>query len=254
MFNDQLAPYKSNSYAASQKIYHRDAETQRKVKILKTLRLCASVVHSFLVEGNAVKLGTNNEQLEEEALAALIQASQLAQAVGLQVAIEHMRRRRAETSGLCLWQFNEPWPAISWAIVDYFGRPKLAYERLSTWYNPVLVSLNFPPSHRWQPGETFTAELWAINDGLQPYSACRLRVMLDGQAIHIQTIDLPPDSARRLGILSHKLQTPPQTLTLTLHQGDNLLCRNLYPLDWTDLSLPHPSRRFRRWVADWVLR
>ncbi|MFQ5576251.1 MAG: glycoside hydrolase family 2 protein, partial [Anaerolineae bacterium] len=78
-------------------------------------------------------------------LPALIAASQQAQAAGLQIAIEHMRRRKPKTGGAILWQFNEPWPGISWAIVDYFRRPKLAYRLLKQWYSPVLVCLNFEP-------------------------------------------------------------------------------------------------------------
>ncbi|MCB0190812.1 MAG: hypothetical protein KDJ65_02610, partial [Anaerolineae bacterium] len=36
--------------------------------------------------------------------------SQFTQATALQIAIEHIRRRKSHTGGLCIWQFNEPWP------------------------------------------------------------------------------------------------------------------------------------------------
>lgn len=200
------------------------------------------------------QLARLDEQLGPEALAAFIQASQLAQAAGLQTAIEHMRRRKGKTGGVCLWQFNEPWPAISWAIVDYFGRPKLAYDRLLTWYNPVLVSLNFPVGRRWQPGDAFTAEVWAINDSLMAYPASFLQIELDGQIIQSQAVDLPSDSAQQIGWLNYRLQALPQALSLSLYREGELLCRNSYSLGWADPTGRHYSQYFRRWVAEWVLR
>lgn len=183
-----------------------------------------------------------------------IHQSQLAQATGLQTAIEHMRRRKGEAGGVCLWQFNEPWPAISWAIVDYFGRPKLAYERLKNWYNPVLISLNFPAGKYWRPGQTFRAEIWAINDSLESFSGCELQINLDGKPVHLQTLELSPDSARRVGQLSHPLAEPPQALELTLYHQGTLLAQNRYELAWSDQAASPIFYRLRRWLADWVLR
>jgi len=183
-----------------------------------------------------------------------IHNSQLAQAVALQTAIEHMRRRKGEAGGVCLWQFNEPWPAISWAIVDYFGRPKLAFRRLSTWYNPVLVSLKFPVGRRWQPGNLFRAQIWAINDTLHPLANTHLLISLDSSLIHTQILDIPADSAQSVGTVAHRLTTPPRTLSLTLTQGTEVVCQNSYPLNWVDASRGSFSQRFRRWIAEWVLR
>ncbi|MBE7550519.1 MAG: hypothetical protein HS126_05540 [Anaerolineales bacterium] len=180
--------------------------------------------------------------------------SQLAQAIALQTAIEHMRRRKGEAGGVCLWQFNEPWPAISWAIVDYFGRPKLAYERLANWFNPVLISLKFSVGRRWQAGQTFTAEIWAINDSQQAFTACELQVKLDETLIHSQRLDLPADSAQRIGQLTHCLPQPPDQITLTLYNGVEVLAQNTYDLNWADEANYPFSARFRRWVADWALR
>lgn len=187
-------------------------------------------------------------------LQALITNSQRAQAVALQTAIEHMRRRRGEAGGVCLWQFNEPWPAISWAIVDYFGRPKLAYNRLADWYNPILVSLKFPVGHRWQAGEVFTAEIWAINDTPQPFVECRLQISLDGSPIHFQPFDLPAASARRVGRLAYCLAGAPRHIRLALSHRSGTLARNSYDLAWFDETGQRLSHRLRRWMADWVLR
>ncbi len=183
-----------------------------------------------------------------------IHHSQLAQAAALQTAIEHMRRRKGEAGGVCLWQFNEPWPAISWAIVDYFGRPKLAYERLKDWYNPILVSLKFPVGRRWQAGDTFSAEIWAVNDSRQTRANCELQVWLDHHLIHRQRLDLPADSASCVGHLTHSLAQSPGQITLTLHHGEEIVARNLYDLSWFDESTGPFLARLRRRLADWALR
>ena len=128
-------------------------------------------------------------------------ASQRVQALGLQVAIEHMRRRKYNTRGVCLWQFNEPWPAISWAIVDYWRRPKLAYQRLKDLYNPVLVGLTFRQA-RYQAGESMQAEVWAVNDSLARLEGCWLQIELDSVKTHEVGLTLPPDSVQTVGVLT----------------------------------------------------
>lgn len=186
-----------------------------------------------------------------------ITSSQRAQAVALQTAIEHMRRRQGPegTGGVCLWQFNEPWPAISWAIVDYFGRPKLAFERLQEmWYRPVLIGLNFEVGRRWQAGETFRAELWGVNDGEEPVTNGELEVQVEGEVVHRSAVDLPAGGARTLGALSHRFQQAPQEITLTLRRGGETIARNHYDLAWHDAGRGRIRRRLRRWIAGWLLR
>jgi beta-mannosidase len=182
-----------------------------------------------------------------------VAASQQAQALGLQMAIEHMRRRKGETGGVCLWQFNEPWPAISWAIVDHRRRPKLAYRRLKELYNPVLVGLTFPPA-RYQAGDTFHGEVWAVNDSLEALDDCRLVIELDGVTIYQARVTLPPDSVKIVGILRHQFQSEPRALALTLYQGEQIIARNAYDLTYYDPATPGWRERLVRWLANMLLR
>ncbi len=177
-----------------------------------------------------------------------IHNSQLVQAAALQTAIEHMRRRKRETGGVCVWQFNEPWPAISWAIVDYFGRPKLAYERLKWWYHPILISLKFPVGRRWQAGDTFTAEIWAINDSLDCLPGCELEVTLETTApqgrpqtadrgpgrfeqhlIHSQRFDLAANSAQKVGMLAHRFPSTSSPLAALRAFAERILFCGVRP-------------------------
>ncbi|MCB0207964.1 MAG: hypothetical protein KDJ52_01465 [Anaerolineae bacterium] len=179
--------------------------------------------------------------------------SQFAQATALQIAIEHIRRRKKQTGGVCIWQFNEPWPAISWAIVDYFGRPKHAYERLTDLYHPILISLDFPLGRRWSPGDTLTADIWAINDTLQTHKNGRLDIYIDDTLIHTQTLDLPPNSAKHISTLAYPLTHTPQMLHLSLSLSLSLTLHNHYDLTWRDIPPAPLALHLRRRLVDWVL-
>jgi beta-mannosidase len=189
-----------------------------------------------------------SDHLEE-----FVATSQRMQALGLQFAIERMRSRKGEAGGLCLWQFNEPWPAISWAILDYFRRPKLAYQRLKDLYNPVLVGLKFsPPCYR--QGDTLQADIWAANDGLESLSDCRLLIELDSERIYEEPVTLPPDSVQVVGTLHTQFQAEPREIGLVLYQGDRIVSRNRYDLTYYDSTPVARHYRLLRWVAEVLLR
>jgi beta-mannosidase len=66
--------------------------------------------------------------------------SQAVQAEGLKFGIEHYRRRQPHTSGTLLWQLDEPWPGMTWSIVDHDHIAKPGYYFVQRAYAPVLAS------------------------------------------------------------------------------------------------------------------
>jgi beta-mannosidase len=74
--------------------------------------------------------------LEEE-----IRSSQFAQAEGYRYAHQTHRRASWHRSGSYMWTFNEPWPnAAHGSIVEYYGRPKMAFYYTRSSYAQVNVS------------------------------------------------------------------------------------------------------------------
>lgn len=67
-----------------------------------------------------------------------IMLSQEAQATLMRYAVEVYRRRMWATSGSLIWQYNEPWPAATFSLVDFFGRPKAAYYWVSAAHSPTI--------------------------------------------------------------------------------------------------------------------
>ncbi len=68
--------------------------------------------------------------------------SQNYQAELLKYAIETMRRNKySKVTGLFQFMFVDPWPCISWSIVDYYRQIKKAYNVVRLSYQPILVSI-----------------------------------------------------------------------------------------------------------------
>lgn len=63
------------------------------------------------------------------------------QAEAVAYGTSHYRRQQPNCSGALLWQFNEPWPGISWSLIDYDGVPKAAAFAARRVLQPVLVSI-----------------------------------------------------------------------------------------------------------------
>ncbi len=196
-----------------------------------------------------------------EPLATAVATSQRVQASALQIGLEAARLRRpsygvertdgvkALSGGVAFWQFNEPWPAVSWSVVDHAGRPKAAYHMLSRSYQPILLAAVFP----WRvyaAGETFQAELWLVNDALDGWENCCAEAELDGQLVWGRdSLAVYPASVQQIGQFKCRLSASPATLALRLTEADKLLVGNRY-----DLAVPLPpkrplSARLSRWLA-----
>ncbi len=197
-------------------------------------------------------------------LATFVADSQLAQARGIQIAIEHARRNKYATSGFFVWQFNSPWPAIDWALVDYYGAPKLAYHRLAQVANPLLVCLDYP-LRRYAAGQALEVDVWVVNDWPRQFAACQVEVALqcfladgdfpltNGQPNQVFSLNVEPDSAKRIGRVAWTLPDGDLRITCRLMQGERELAINHYNLSEYD-GRPPPSRHnLWRWLMASVL-
>ena len=92
-------------------------------------------------------------------LPSYIDFSMIAQAEGLKFGIEHFRRRKPHCSGTLIWQLNDCWPVLSWAIMDHNGFGKAGYYYTKRVFAPVLASFTRTPDG---------VELWITNDTLAP--------------------------------------------------------------------------------------
>jgi beta-mannosidase len=195
---------------------------------------------------------------QDSTLEAFVQASQRAQAHGLQLAIEHYRRRKARgCGGVLIWQLNEPWPAVSWALIDSFRQPKPAYDTVRRLLEPVLVSVDYAPK-QFQPGDDLSADVWIVNDLSEALPGCHVEVAVweargRPAAQFARSVDVAANSAGVVGHLSWRVPAGSGwRMTCRLTQGARVLAANEYNLGDRDRIQPTLRQRVWTWLAGLV--
>jgi beta-mannosidase len=195
------------------------------------------------------------EQAGFAGLESFIDATQRMQAHGLQVAVEHMRRRKYEASGVMFWQFSEPWPTICWSVVDWFFRPKKAYHKLRELYAPLFFSLQFPLGP-YERGQQFAARTFIINDLHRAFKNVKIEVRLiggDGEEVarfERAVPDVLPDSIAELEPIAIALAGEEGwRIECAVSQGKKIVSRNSYDLSIADKK---PTMKIMM-LGDWLL-
>ncbi len=191
-------------------------------------------------------------------LADFSRASQRAQALGLQIGIEHYRRLKAAgCGGVLIWQLNEPWPAISWALLDFYRQPKPAYDLVQRLFRPVLISLDYP-LQRYRSGDAFSSDIWLVNDLAEDLPDCRVQAWCQEKSGgELMRFERPADvvacSAVNIGRLSGVLTGKgPWELQCQVWQGSHLLTDNAYDLSAVDLWKPTWKQRAWSWLTSLI--
>lgn len=121
-----------------------------------------------------------------------ILASQLTQMEALKFFVEHWRMRK-HRGGLLWWNLRDGWPVISDAVVDYYNRPKLAYEVLKRVQADVCL-MGGEPHEGAHP-------LIGINDTREPTQGALHVHNTGGQEILASPFTLEPGRPTDLGRL-----------------------------------------------------
>ena len=106
-----------------------------------------------------------------DGLEKFVEATQIAQGVIFQYALEHFRTRKPKTSAICICHYITFAPDMKWGIVDYYQEKKLSFDHVRKAYQPVLATMKHY-ERRWMPGSEFKGELWVVNDYYQDYKDC----------------------------------------------------------------------------------
>lgn len=78
-------------------------------------------------------------------LASFVHLTQVMQAEAMRSAYKSWRRKwndAKECGGVLVWQLNDCWPGISWAVVDYYLVKKPAYYAISRALRPLDISIS----------------------------------------------------------------------------------------------------------------
>jgi beta-mannosidase len=192
-----------------------------------------------------------------------IELSQSYQSKVLKFGIEAFRRGKGKIHGSILFTFNDPWPSITWSIVDYYRNPKSAYYAVKKAYQPIICSvelstLRLPkiPSIQfilfdlrelliaplkalsWNeyhtPNSILTANLWIINDYPYPFLKARLKwELVKGNKIYFTedfNLSIPPSCSKLVKLIQFKF-------TKDMAYGEYLIKTRLYDNNGTEISI-----------------
>ncbi|WP_430928705.1 glycosyl hydrolase 2 galactose-binding domain-containing protein [Polaribacter marinivivus] len=104
-----------------------------------------------------------------------VEATQIAQGVIFQYALEHFRTRKPKTSAICICHYITFAPDMKWGIVDYYQEKKLSFNHVKIAYQPLLLTMKHY-DRRWLPNEEFKGELWVVNDYYKSFENCKINI------------------------------------------------------------------------------
>ena len=166
--------------------------------------------------------------------------SQLNQAEALTYAFTGWRRRwgnpgQRATGGALVWQFNDDWPTMSWAVIDYALRPKAAYYAVKRALAPLAIGIE-------RAGERLG--VWIVNGTLADVAAeVALDVWaLNGTAIsqRNQAVTIAANSVLELNLLPELTNEQIVAARLILN-GEAVARFAAWPEPFTALALPNPE-------------
>jgi beta-mannosidase len=173
---------------------------------------------------------------------AFVRRTQNYQAEVLKHATELFRRRKYHpTGGTFAFMLNDPAPAISWSVVDWRRRPKIAYETLKTVMNPVLVCAEYPREN-YEVGTRLFLPLFVVNDLVRGLGATRWswELLLGGSSVargEGQTM-IPADSVLKVGTVVATLPASGFALLRMRLFGEGVKVGNEY-----EFTVGYPGRR-----------
>lgn len=123
---------------------------------------------------------------EDEDMKGYMLASQFIQAESLRYAAGAVQRRQPEAGGILIWMGNEPFAnTANTSVIEFNGRPKLAYSALRNAFAPVHLSCRYERIG-WQAGDSFRAEVY-LHDARRELAQAEMHARiytLDGKLLH----------------------------------------------------------------------
>lgn len=157
-----------------------------------------------------------------------------------QLAIERMRRRKAEGAGGILhFHAIDIWPSVTMAAIDFERRPTKVYDTVRRSFAPVGALFEYDRD-RWPAGEPVRCSLWAVNDLWSDQPGLELRWRIDGAhepalARGLFTVSLEPDSVKPAGVVEWRAAAPGfyRLVVETVGPGGRRISENIFEFEVT---------------------
>jgi beta-mannosidase len=171
--------------------------------------------------------------------------SQINQAYGMTLGIEHWRSDWPNSTGDLIWQYDDIWPGPSWSCIDYFGRWKAVMYRVRAAYAPLMVTAKYEAQTGTvqviacsdkdrQSDATLNWQLTTTNGDVIGGAATAVSIPAGPCAVQISTLDL----ASQLG----KIGRADALLWLTLATPSGEVSKKLVAFQkFADINLVDPA-------------
>ena len=185
-----------------------------------------------------------------------IYLTQLIQSEAMTFAYRSWRRQWGDErrcGGALLWQMNDCWPGISWAIVDYFQRPKPAYYTVARALKPLAIGVQ-REHHDWsdghaEPPKASKYSLWvasSLRESVSGKVEIRFISVTTGRDIRErfvhEDIHIVPNGTTDIiidDIIDHTVYPEPHVLAARLWVDNRITSRDVdwpQPFKYLDLS------------------
>jgi beta-mannosidase len=142
--------------------------------------------------------------------------TQLEQARALNIGIRHLRSHHDVSAGSVIWQLNDCWPVVSWAMIDFEGKRKPAWHVVRKAYAPRIVSFSKQASKN---------QMVLVNDTDQPWkTTARLtRAKITGlsEVIQESKVEVPKFSHLLIPVALNTEELDVATEFLVADAGDD---------------------------------
>jgi beta-mannosidase len=199
-----------------------------------TRPLPAMTDFNYRIELMGKQIGVLFDQVPDN-LDDYVLASQISQAEAKKFFIEWFRQGKWRRTGLLWWNLRDGWPIISDAIVDYYGRKKLAYEYIKRVQSVVCVICCEPVNG--------VHAIIAVNDSLVSAQGHACVTDVDSSEVLLDVdFAVPPNGRVEIGTLPQSFK---QTVWLIDYFASDLPIRNHF------LCGPRPFHLsdYRRWLS-----
>jgi len=136
-------------------------------------------------------------------------------------------------TGFCYYKLTDLFPGHSWGVVDFYGAPKLSYYRAKQACRPQNAFLVYGKIDGWLPGESLTADLYAISDTLTGLKGARISFVLYDSSLDVMlsrsydNVSLQAGFAYQVDRIQYALPSAesiqPLIAAVTLHEENGTL-------------------------------
>jgi beta-mannosidase len=147
------------------------------------------------------------------------EATQDYQATVVRYHVETLRRLKYRPAGgFCQFSFADPFPGVTWALLDHQRAPKRGLQAFAEACAPVIVVAT-RPAVSYRPHEPLVLDIHVVSDLRVPVPAARVTATLGwegGNRTWAWEGDIPADECVKVGTVQREVPASPGPLTLEL--------------------------------------